>query len=218
VSKSDVVQAVDEVQRKLRPALKERGFSVRGRTFNRTTSDGLTQVINLQTGSSDPPGTTYIPGLRVNVYGLFTVNLGVYVPEVAALHGGGPAKSWVQDYNCQVRERLGNASGSAHDVWWAAEATPEVIDDVKSRLLSFGTTFLDRFGTRDLILSELAGQGSNLEYCATPRIVCAIILLHRGKPDDARKLMAAQAEESTHNKHHPAYVRQLAERMGLGVQ
>ena len=44
-------------------------------------------------GSFDPPGTTHIPGLRENLYGRFTVNLGVYVPEVARNHGGGEAKS-----------------------------------------------------------------------------------------------------------------------------
>jgi hypothetical protein len=27
--------------------------------------DGLTQVISIQIGASDPPGTTYIPGLRI---------------------------------------------------------------------------------------------------------------------------------------------------------
>jgi len=91
------------------------------------------------------------------------------------------------------------------------------VDDVQLRLGSSGLMFLDRFATRDLVLAELLGHGENLDYCSTPRIVCAIILLKRGKTDEARALMAAQAKESTPNVHHPAYVRQLADRMGLGT-
>src|SRR5882762_9371836 len=100
--KSDLVNQMDEIQAKLRPLLKDEGYRVRGRTFNRTTHDGLTQVLNFQMGSFDPPGTTYIPGLRENLYGKFTVNLGVYVPEVALYHGGSEARSFVREHNCCI--------------------------------------------------------------------------------------------------------------------
>jgi hypothetical protein len=63
VAKSKFAIAVDQLQSALRPLLKSRGFKVPGRTFNRLTEDGLTQVVNLQMGPSDPPGTTYVPGL-----------------------------------------------------------------------------------------------------------------------------------------------------------
>lgn len=87
--KSDFAVAVDSIQKALRPVLKVHGFKAHGRTFNRLTEDGLTQVVSIQMGASDPPGTTYFPGLRENLHGLFTINLGVYVPEVAKYHGGG---------------------------------------------------------------------------------------------------------------------------------
>ena len=213
---SEFVKAVDEIQRALRPSLKDLGFRVRGRTFNRTTDDGLTQVINLQMGPSDPPGTTYIPGLRENMHGLFTINLGVYIPEVAELHGGGLAKSWVQAYYCSISSRLGPASGNAQDLWWHASKPADAVADIQPLLLSYGLLFLDRFCSRDLILRELEGQGENLEHCAVPRIVCAIILAKRGQSDAARELMAAQTLESRYNRNHPSYVRELALRMGLG--
>jgi hypothetical protein len=217
VPPSPFVKELDRIQRALRPALAEHGFKVRGRTFNRLTDDGLTQVVNLQMGASDPPGTTYFPGLRENMHGLFTVNLGVYIPEVAELHGGGPAKSWVQEYYCSIRSRLGPVSGSSKDLWWQARASAEVIQDVQLLLLSFGLVFLECFRSRDLVLSELNGHGENLEFCSVPRIVCAIILSRRGKSDAARRLMSAQALESRNNRNHPAYVRELALRMGLGA-
>ena len=85
-------------------------------------------------GASDPPGTTYIPGLRENLHGLFTVNLGVYVPEVARHHGSGEAKSWVQDYHCCVRSRLADACGERKDLWWQARVDDAVVDDIRHRL------------------------------------------------------------------------------------
>ena len=212
---SPFVKEVDGIQRALKASLKEQGFRTRGRTFNRVTGDGLTQVINLQMGSFDPPGTTYIPGLRENLHGLFTVNLGVYIPEVAELHGGGPAKAWVQDYNCAIRSRLGPASGSNQDLWWHARNEADVIADVQSMLLTYGLLFLERFDSRDKVLSELAGHGKNLEYCSVPRIISAIILTERGQLATARELMSAQTGE-TLNRNHPAYVRELALKMGLG--
>lgn len=151
------------------------------------------------------------------MHGLFTVNLGVYIPEVSELHGGGPAKSWVQEYYCSIRSRLGLASGTSQDLWWHARNPADAVAEIQPLLLSYGLLFLDRFSNRDLILGELDGHRENLEHCAVPKIVCAIILARRGQVDSARALMAAQTLESRNNRNHPTYVRELAVRMGLGA-
>ena len=101
MTKSSQAAKVDEIQAALHAWLKPKGFRKQGRTFNRTTDDGLVQVINIQMGASDPPGTVYIPGLRENLYGWFTVNLGVYVPEVGkVLHGSEEAMRFVNEAHC----------------------------------------------------------------------------------------------------------------------
>jgi len=215
MARSKYAQAVDQIQAALRPSLKERGFKVRGRTFNRVTEDGLTQVISLQMGASDPPGTTYIPGLRENLHGFFTVNLGVYIPEVARHYGGGEARSWVQEYYCSVRERLGKASGEKQDTWWRARANATVVDDVLRRLEVGGLPFLDRFSSRDKILTEWNGQSENMGTSSPPRIVMAIILFERGQKDQARVLLAQQVLE-TRNPAHAEYVRKLAKELTVG--
>lgn len=212
---SEFVTAVDAIQRSLRGPLTAHGFKVRGRTFNRVTDDGLTQVINLQMGPSEPPGTTYIPGLRENLHGTFTVNLGVYIPELAEVQGSGTAKSWVQDSYCSIRIRLGRVAGD-QDIWWHARDPAAVVSDVQPLLMSHGLLFLDRFASRDRVLAELDGARDNLVHCAVPRIVRAVILRQRGNMDLARELLAAQAAECTRNPQHPAYVRELALRLGLG--
>lgn len=115
--KSEFSVQVDEIQRAVAPLFKSQGFRKRGRTYNRLTGDELVHVVNFQMGAFNPPGTTYFPGLRENLHGLFTVNLGVYIPEIARRHGGGPATSFVQEYRCSLRARLGNLTGERQDIW-----------------------------------------------------------------------------------------------------
>ncbi|WP_244117556.1 DUF4304 domain-containing protein [Burkholderia contaminans] len=215
MSKSDFALAVDEIQRQLRPALQSEGFKVRGRTFNRLSEDGCTHVVSIQMGPSSPPGTTFIPDLRDDLHGLFAVNLGVYVPEVARIQGGGEAKSWVQEYHCCVRMRLGALIGDGKEVWWHAQASEQMVSNILEALKKEGLPFIDRFATRDKILAEWNGQGSILSTGSPPRIVLAIILSTRGEFDEARRLLCIQVRE-TRNPGHPAHVRKLAMALGLG--
>lgn len=215
MAKSTYASAVDDIQSALGAFLKCSGFKVRGRAFNRGTEDGLTQVVSIQMGASDPPGTTYIPGLRENLHGLFTVNLGVYVPEVARHLGGGEARSWIHEYHCCVRARLGEASGEEKDLWWHARRDTAVIDDVQRRLEVGGLPFLDRYSTRDKLLAEWHDRSENMGASNPPRIVMAIILAERGMSGRARELLAEQVLE-TRNPGHPDYVRKLAEKLQLG--
>ena len=215
--KSELAQALDRIQKSLALELKTRQFKVRGRTFNRQSADGLTQVINIQMGSFDPPGTTYHPGLRENLYGRFTVNLGVYVPEVAADRRVGPTKSWVQEPVCCIRTRLGNLGTEEADLWWSINAETPVVEDLLPRIRHDAMFFFARYESRDLILSELRGRSENTGAGSNPpRIICAIILATRGDLSAARQLLSDQARE-TRNPGHPAYVRGLAARLGLGA-
>jgi hypothetical protein len=83
------------------------------------------------------------------------------------------------------------------------------------RLTRDAIPFFGNFETRDAILEQWLAA-PNAPYASTPsRIVCAIILAGRGRNEEARVLLAAQARE-TLNPGHPAYVRRLADKLGLG--
>lgn len=213
--KSDPAKTLDELQAKLRPALKECGFRARGRAFNRMTSDELTEVVQLQMGRFDPPGTTYVPGLRENLYGKFTVNLGVFVPEVAEQYGGGASKSFVQEYHCCIRTRMPLLGPEHRDVWWDVRTDEALAQELLQRITRDAIPFFRNFETRDAILEQWLGVPKSPYAITPPRIVCAIILAKRGQSEDARVLLAAQAKE-TLNPGHPAYVRGLADKLGLG--
>ena len=137
------------------PLLKAQDFKYAGGRSTALTEDGLTQVVSIQMGASI---------LRDNLHPcvilsgeparLFTVNLGVYVPEVARHHGGGEARSWVQEYHCCVRARLGENCGEKQEIWWHARMDDSVVDDVQRALEVGGFPFLERFSSRDKILAE----------------------------------------------------------------
>jgi Domain of unknown function (DUF4304) len=213
--KSDLAKSFDELQAKLRPALRENGFRARGRAFNRTTADGLTEVVQIQMGSFDPPGTTYVPGLRENLYGKFTINLGVFVPEVAQHYGRGPSMSFVQEYHCCVRTRLPRLEPEGRDAWWPILVDEALTEELLRRFERDAIPFFNKFESRDAILDQWLAVPKSPYAITPPRIVCAIILAGRGRSEEARVLLAAQVGE-TLNPGHPAYVRRLADKLGLG--
>ncbi len=84
---SEYKKQLDIVQKEVVRFLKPLGFKNKGRTFNRETEQGVWQVINFQSGQF-PLGDKYVvPGLREDMYGKFTVNLGVFVQEFNFLQG-----------------------------------------------------------------------------------------------------------------------------------
>jgi len=216
MARPNYAQAVDEIQDALRPLLKARGFKVRGRTFNGVTEDGLTRVVSIQMGTADPPGTTHIPGLRENLHGLFTVNLGVYVVEIAETLGI-IAPRTVDQSRCQIRNRLGQAAGAERDVWWSlGEPVVPVLNEVSRLLLTSGTAFVEEFATRDAIVQDWIRKADERHLSRRARVDVAIILARRGELSAARRLLEEQIAGSTDVPRHVEHVRNLARQLGLG--
>jgi len=213
--KSKYAKRLDEIQAHLRPGLKEQGFKVRGRTFNRPHPDGLVDVVNFQMGPYDLPTTTYHPGLRENLYGLFTVNLGVFVPEVALYADEFEPKSWVQEYHCSVRARLGELGPEAEDAWWPLKRRWSRVAATIGGLLEIRAyPFFQRFGSREAILSELREEEFSPYAHPTSPIVCGTLMAVSGRESEARALLARQTE--TADPGHIEYLEEVADRLGLG--
>ena len=153
---------MDEVQASVRPFLKELGFRARARAFNRTTSDGITQVIEFQLARFDPPGTHYV-GFRQNLYGKFTVNVGVYVPELDTFAPPAAGKQpFVHEYDCWISERLGILGPEHMDIWWDLEPPHEQAAEVFHRIERDALPFLAQFEARDAILNQWMMENTNI--------------------------------------------------------
>jgi hypothetical protein len=212
-ARSEAHESFSLLQSQLRTFLKPHGFRARGLTFNRSTPDTLVHVLQLQAGRFDPPGMVHIPGFRENMFGKFTINLGIFVPEVAK-HSGFKVASFVSEVYCCIRARLGEVGPETADIWWDVDNV-QLNGDLKRRLERDAFPFFARYQDRDAILRSLAGQTVSISGGNPPRIICAIILAERGEGTKARKLLSAQAMEFP-EQGHASYVHQLAIKLGLG--
>jgi hypothetical protein len=202
VAKTESAAAMDEAQAQLRPFLEERGYRLRTRTCNRKSIDGLTHVLNFQMGQRF-------------LQGKFTVNLGVNVPEVWRTEFESEPRPFVNEAECCIRRRLGTLGPDRRDQWWKLPLGDSGMADLKLRLERDAFPFFARFQTRDSILSELGPLKGNSGAGMPNRIVCAILLAHRGEKEEAKKMLASQIREVA-NPGHARYVESLSDRLGLG--
>jgi uncharacterized protein DUF4304 len=212
MTKSAFAQHLDLLQTQVTGVLRPLGFKKAGRTYNRASADGLMQVVNLQITRPDPaPPQLRAKGERTAPSDRFTVNLGIWIPEVADYHLTHPRSKTIQEYDCQVRTRVGSLTTSQADLWWPLGTRwPDSAAEVVRLLRELGLPWLDRFGTRDGVLAGWVAQAPDA------RIVRAIIHARRGHHDEARTLLAEQIA-TTRQPAHRAYVQVVANDLGLGI-
>ncbi|MFA6295232.1 MAG: DUF4304 domain-containing protein [Candidatus Paceibacterota bacterium] len=189
--------------------LKPQSFKKKGNTFNRLTSDGLTQVINFQAGAYEPWKQ------EDSLHGLFTINLGIYVPEVdEAIFK--KKKSFVLEYDCQIRTRIGNISGK-NDLWFDLKNFKQADEQNLIQLLQqFGVPFLDNFETREKIIKNVSETKRNT-FTGVPRILLGLIYFKQGNTAKASELLKKQYDESSDNLGHQKYVVQLSDDLGIDL-
>ena len=185
MAKSTFSEHLDLVQTQFTGLLRPLGFRKVGRIYNRTLPEGLVQVVNLQIWRPDPvPPTLTSPGISAG-HDRFTVNLGVWIPEVSDYHLLRPRTKTIHEYDCQVRARLGEFATPPTDVWWSLDDSWHDSAAAALALLeAAGLPWLEKFGTRDGIVS-------GWDRASDARIVVAIEA-KRGRAEAARRLLAEQ--------------------------
>ncbi|KQU95641.1 DUF4304 domain-containing protein [Devosia sp. Root105] len=212
--KSELAKRLDDAIDPIRRLLKAEGFGSRGRTFNRKTEDGIVHVVQVTMTRSDPPGTPEIAGFRHNLYGTFSVGLGVYVPEVAKhLHYWQPTKVAVGEIDCCVRRDLTELWPFGRTGVWPIDGPAELYGDIATYLERYAMPFFERHAERQAMIAELQ-DGPIYGAGGPPRVVAAIILTELGRVDDARHLLKKQAD-LTEQPLHRGYLEGLSARLGL---
>ncbi|MCH8148422.1 MAG: DUF4304 domain-containing protein [Planctomycetes bacterium] len=213
-TKSEVVRGIDQIQSSVVPLLKETGFRKRGRSFNRPADDGLVHVVTFQAGDY-PVGDNYeIPGLRESLYGQFTVNLGVFIPEVFTLENDQPPPKFLQEYHCEIRKRLVElANGS--DVWWSATtATEETAAEFPRLFQEYALPFFARFTSHQMVLDEWKSHGElPLLTPGRSSLAAAAILMSQGNAADATAALQNAIAVSPDHKGFQEYVHEVAAKL-----
>src|SRR5574343_358296 len=158
-NKVELKTHLDSIQKEIYLFLKPLGFKKKGRTFNKQTEDGIYQVINIQSGRYEFGDKYVIPGFRENLYGKFTVNLGVMVKEIYEIDIHNKPKDIYQDYDCQIRTRLTHLT-IQKDLWWTiSDDNNKTAKEVIDGLSKHGLDWLDNFEKRDKICEKMSIKG-----------------------------------------------------------
>lgn len=205
MGKSAYAGLMDQVQGRIDADLAEIGFERQGRTYNRQLNGGLVQVISFQMGqylSDELPA----PSRRPARFGKFTVNLGIFMPEVdqvwnyrryQRLAGMPP---FLLESDCVIRGRLGILVPPYVDRWWNLDGDIDAIGaDVWRLLRRYGCPFLEGLSSYEAVLQvwqEDGAAGRRAGWFGAPaRVVVAIMLAGRGDLDGASILLRDEYHE-----------------------
>ena len=206
---------LDEVEKKVFATQKTIGFKKKGRTFNRETEKGIFQVINFQSGQY-PIGQNYeVPGLRENLYGKFTINLGVCVASLYKFQSPTENKTFYKEYDCQIRTRLCNLT-KEQDYWWTINNNvDDIAKEINEGLATAGRDWFAGVETKDKIIINFG----NVPYTSTPRAKLDVALLVWF--DDKEKgsvLFNEYLNSIPKSKNgHKEYVEELVKEIGIKV-
>jgi len=184
MTKSAFAAVLDGVQKPVTALLKNVGFKRRGRAYNRAVRDGLVHAVSFQMGQF-PIGEYVIPGIRESFYGRFTVNLGVMLPAVLKLETERDPPSFVPEYHCQIRQRLGTLVYN-EDVWWdldhQADRTAHVILEL---LDQHGIPFLDQFEDHSSVVTYLERLAAFLPTTKAAQLLWERLFVFRSEIETA---------------------------------
>jgi Domain of unknown function (DUF4304) len=210
---TEYARKMDAAVRAAAPLLRERGFKKQRHVFNAEPEPGLTQVLTFQMGAHQPPGSGEVPGLRENLYGRFTINLGLHFAEVAELPKRSPGVAFLREHglpvppprpppkflnegHCHVTKRLGKLI-EGRDEWWSLEVPEADLELHVPRLVeAYALPFFDRFDSRSAVVDAWHADDPALQY--SPAFPIAVIHARRGETAEAEQLLAAELRDTEH--------------------
>ena len=152
------------------PLLKKEGFKKKARDFYREYEDRI-EVINVQASKWND-----------GAEGKFTVNVGVYYPEIAEITDAIPVKGMPKEYDCTITERIGLLTPEKKDEWWKIDSSTndsEVSERVAKQVEVLCIPWLARMSTLNEV--KVAVAKSNRAF------VAAGIALFQGSPEEAKE-------------------------------
>ena len=169
---SEIAKRIDSIIReRLSPLLKKNGFKKKARNFYREYSDRV-EVINVQASQWNEGNE-----------GKFTINVGVYYPEISKILEAPPVRGAPKEYDCTVRERIGLLTPEKKDQWWHVddsandlEISENVANQVEKICLPWLSEMSDLENVKNYALKNMA-------------FVAAGIALFQGNREEASALI-----------------------------
>lgn len=198
----DPKPVLDDIEKAVYDLLKPYGFRKHGRTLHRFVSEDISQIINFQLGQA----------YRGETHLLF-VNVGIRVPECMerSFDAVSPLKKYYQEYECNLRSRLGEVEGNAASCYDLRTNTEAILADITRQIQTVVLPAFEVLSSRDSILR------SRRNYPNFDKLNSHLILLEEamiyGKQGDREK-----AEKTFWEYYHLSETAQLAQKDPKAIQ
>ena len=206
VSKSKIANLVDEIQELIGPFLIRREYQLRNRTFSRHLDDGLIHLIEFGLARSTS-----------SYYGKFTVDLGIFIPEVYSTFEKEEKPKYITTHHCEFVRRLPSLEEGVEDRWWDACEVSNSSNDIVNLLQKYGLPFLESLTTRDNIYQAWQKSGNSIGLPPRGRLTMAIILTKIGRNLEALELIYEEIKNSEH-KQYIEFVKNIANQLDIEMQ
>ncbi|HCG5914161.1 TPA: DUF4304 domain-containing protein [Vibrio parahaemolyticus] len=167
---SEISKVIDTViKMELVPFLKHSGFKKKGRNFYKEC-DNRIEVINVQASQWNNGQA-----------GSFTLNIGVYYPDIAKLAEAPKLVGLPKEYECTLSARIGHLTSEKRDIWWEIDSQSELSiigADVVAKVRQYCLPWLDEMS--DLVnVKTSASESQN-------SLLAAIISLYLGDTSESK--------------------------------
>lgn len=222
---SEYAETMKQIVAAVHPILKEAGFRKRRHTFNRESEPGLVQVLNFQMGPYEPGPQYEFPPIRVNLYGKFTINLGIFIAEIHERLTGKNPPDFVAEYYCEVRKRLPELMPE-HELpvtdkgvgWWSLDAPSDGTAHEMRRLVpKYGMSFFESLRTREAVIRWWFEERDQSGFPPRAPLSIAVIEFERGRHDRAEALIRDYVAAGFRNPGHREFVEKVAGSMGITI-
>lgn len=182
----------------LHPVLKREGFLKSSRTFRRSHTDSI-QIVNIQgswTNQADE--------------GQFTINLAVYFPEAAKIHGAFQITESPLVSDCMVNQRIGHIMPVHKDYWWSFDSKSDldnIAQEVVLACVGYGLPWLDEHSTVEGAIKFSLSR--NTPYWA------AIFSLLLNNRENAKQYLSEAIVKASKNPGHKSWLEVWGRSNGL---
>jgi hypothetical protein len=206
---SEYAERMKAAVRGVAPTLREHGFRTQRNTFNREPEPGLVQVLAFQLGE-------YLPG---DLHGHFTMNLGFWFDEVAALSPWRKRGKFVHARDALFHQRVGHLLADARDSWWSLDVPDQRLNArVRELVVAHAVPFLDRLSTRAAILAAWHAHDPSVSKADVAPFTIAALHAARGEKTEAEAILVRWLRDL--GQAHPKVpgILEGAAAMGLNVR
>jgi hypothetical protein len=160
-------------------ALKSEGYQRNGQLFREAVSPTVVKLVEIQKSQWNNASDAK-----------FTINLGVYHRDLAALHDAAPVVASPGVRHCAIQQRIGALMPGRRDVWWSIKHTTdpaELGEKLVSAWTGYGKPWLKTVSTL---------RGAQRHFLAEEAyFLAAMASLAMGRPKDAERWLDRAIED-----------------------